>query len=70
MRRGLGLAFCSFSFGGMTAFSVLLYVERGWRTAWLSFTTFAIAFIVARLWLSHLADRASSCAPRALPLTG
>jgi MFS family permease len=54
---GLGLAFASVGFGGMTAFSVLLFVERGWRPAWLSFTLFAVAFVIARLWLGHLADR-------------
>ena len=54
---GLGLAFASIGFGGMTAFSVLTFVERGWRPAWLSFTVFALAFVVARLWLGHLADR-------------
>ena len=54
---GLGLGFASIGFGGMTAFSVLLFVERGWRPASLSFTVFAIAFVVARLWLGHLADR-------------
>jgi MFS family permease len=54
---GFGLAFASIGFGGMTAFSVLLFVERGWRPAWLSFTVFAIAFVVARFSLGHLADR-------------
>ena len=54
---GFGLAFASIGFGGMTAFSVLLFVERGWRPAWLSFTLFAVAFVIARLWLGHLADR-------------
>lgn len=54
---GLGLAFASIGFGGMTAFSVLLFVERGWRPAWLSFTLFAVAFVLARLTLAHLADR-------------
>jgi len=54
---GFGLAFASIGFGGMTAFSVLLFVERGWRPAWLSFTVFALAFVFARLWLGHLADR-------------
>ena len=54
---GLGLAFASIGFGGMTAFSVLFFVEQGWRPAWLSFTLFALAFVGARLWLGHLADR-------------
>ena len=54
---GMALAFASVGFGGMTAFSVLFFVERDWRPAWLSFTVFALAFVVAQLWLGHLADR-------------
>ncbi len=46
---GFGLAFASIGFGGMTAFSVLLFAERGWAPAWLSFTLFAVAFVAARL---------------------
>jgi MFS family permease len=41
----------------MTAFSVLLFAERGWEPAWLAFTAFAVAFIVARILLAHLADK-------------
>ena len=54
---GLGLAVASSGFGGMTTFSVLTCAERGWRPAWLSFTVFALAFVLARLWLGSLADR-------------
>jgi len=54
---GFGLAFASIGFGGMTAFSVLFFAEQGWRPAWLSFTVFAVAFVLARLGLGHLADR-------------
>ena len=54
---GIGLAFASLGFGAMTAFVVLLFVDRGWEPAWLAFTIFAIAFIAARLLLGGLADR-------------
>ena len=54
---GIGLSFSSLGFGVMTAFSVLLFVERGWHPAWLAFTVFAVAFIAARLVLGHLSDQ-------------
>jgi MFS family permease len=54
---GLGLAFASVGFGGITAFVALLFQARGWGPASLAFTTFGIAFIVARLWFGHLPDR-------------
>jgi MFS family permease len=53
---GLGLAFSSFGFGAMTAFSSLLFTARGW-IVWPVFTSFALAFISARLLLGHLADK-------------
>src|SRR2546429_253443 len=53
---GLGLALTSAGFGAMTAFVALLFAARGW-TVWPAFTTFAVAFIVARMLLGHLADR-------------
>src|SRR5213594_2418200 len=53
---GLGLALTSAGFGAMTAFVALLFAARGW-TVWPAFTTFAVAFIVARVVFGHLADR-------------
>jgi MFS family permease len=53
---GIGLAFSSFGFGAMTAFASLLFAARGW-IVWPAFTTFAAAFIVARVLLGQLADR-------------
>ena len=53
---GVGLALTSAGFGAMTAFVALLFAARGW-TVWPAFTTFAVAFIVARMLLGHLADR-------------
>ena len=53
---GLGAALSSIGFGAITAFSALLFVAHGWA-AWPAFTAFAAVFILARLFLSHLADR-------------
>jgi MFS family permease len=58
---GIGAALSSIGFGAITAFSALLFVAHGWA-AWSAFTIFAAVFIVARLFLGHLADRFS--APR------
>jgi MFS family permease len=54
---GLGLAFASLGYGAMTAFSVLYFTQQGWQPAWLSFSAFAIALIVARLAFGGLPDR-------------
>src|SRR2546425_3071286 len=53
---GAGLALSSVGLGAVTAFVALLFAARGW-TVWPAFTTFAVAFIVARMLLGHLADR-------------
>jgi MFS family permease len=53
---GFGAALSSIGFGAVTAFSALLFVARGWA-AWPAFTVFAVVFILARLFLGHLADR-------------
>jgi MFS family permease len=52
---GVGLALASAGFGAMTAFVSLLFAARGW-TVWPAFTVFAVAFILARVFLGHLAD--------------
>ncbi|BCQ28178.1 MFS transporter (plasmid) [Caballeronia sp. NK8] len=54
---GMGMAFSSLGYGIVTAFAVLLFVQRGWQPAWLSFTAFAAGLIVARAFLSPLPDR-------------
>ena len=56
---GSGAALSSIGFGAITAFSTLLFVARGWAT-WPAFTVFAAVFILARLFLSHLADRVAA----------
>ena len=54
---GVGMAFASLGYGTMIAFAVLHFTERGWQPAWLSFTLFALALIVARLFFGGLPDR-------------
>lgn len=56
-RPGIGLSLCSLGFGAVTTFSSLLFVAHGWQPAWLPFTLFASAFIVARMTLGHMPDR-------------
>lgn len=53
---GVGLALTSAGFGAMTAFVSLLFAARGW-TVWPAFTTFAVAFMLARIALGQIADR-------------
>jgi MFS family permease len=53
---GIGAALSSIGFGAITAFSALFFVAHGWP-AWPAFTVFAGIFILARLFLGHLADR-------------
>jgi predicted MFS family arabinose efflux permease len=54
---GMGMAFAGLAYSVMTAFSVLLFVQRGWQPAWLPFTAFAIALMVARVFYGALPDR-------------
>jgi MFS family permease len=54
---GLGLAFSSLGFGAIATFVTLLAVERGWTPVWLSMSSFAAAFILARVAFGHLPDK-------------
>jgi MFS family permease len=53
---GLGSALGSVGFGAVTTFAALLFVNRGWANGWLAYTAYAVAFILARICFSHLAD--------------
>ena len=53
---GLGSALGSVGFGAVTTFVALLFAIRGWPNGWLAYTTYAVAFILARVFFSHLAD--------------
>jgi MFS family permease len=54
---GLGSALASVGFGAVTTFAALLFADRGWAHGWLAYTAYAVAFIVARVFFSHAADR-------------
>src|SRR4051812_27847030 len=54
---GLGSALGSVGFGAVTTFAALLFADRGWAHGWLAYTAYAVAFIVARVFFSHAADR-------------
>ena len=54
---GLGSALGSVGFGAVTTFAALLFADRGWANGWLAYTAYAVAFILARLFFSHAADK-------------
>jgi MFS family permease len=54
---GLGSALASVGFGAVTTFVALLFATRGWANGWLAYTTYAVAFILARIFFSHVADK-------------
>jgi MFS family permease len=53
---GIGAALGSVGFGAVTTFAALLFANRGWTDGWLAYTSYAIAFILARTFFSHMAD--------------
>jgi MFS family permease len=53
---GLGSALGGVGFGAVTTFVVLLFAHRGWANGWLAYTAYAVAFILARIFFSHVAD--------------
>jgi MFS family permease len=53
---GFGSALGSVGFGAVTTFVALLFANRGWSNGWLAYTSYALAFILARIFFSHLAD--------------
>jgi MFS family permease len=54
---GFGSALSTIGFGAMIAFSSLLSAERGWNPLWLTFSSFAIALVAARLFFGHVPDK-------------
>jgi MFS family permease len=53
---GFGSALGSVGFGAVTTFVALLFTIRGWPNGWLAYTAYAVAFILARIFFSHVAD--------------
>ena len=54
---GFGAALSTLGFGAMIAFSSLLSAERNWSPVWLTFSAFAMALVVARLFFGHTPDK-------------
>jgi MFS family permease len=54
---GFGSALASVGFGAVTTFVALLFATRGWPNGWLAYTAYAAAFVLARVFFSHLADQ-------------
>lgn len=54
---GVAMCLSTASYGVMTAFSTLLFAERGWQPTWLAFTLFAAALTAVRIALGSLTDR-------------
>jgi MFS family permease len=54
---GVSSALSTVGLGAMIAFGSLLATERGWNPVWLTFSAFAFALVVARLFFGHLPDR-------------
>ena len=53
---GLGSALGSVGFGAVMTFAALLFASRGWPNGWLAYSAYAVAFILARVFFSHVAD--------------
>ncbi|MHC2620263.1 MFS family permease [Bradyrhizobium huanghuaihaiense] len=53
---GFGSALGSVGFGAVTTFVALLFANRGWADGWLAYSAYAVAFILARVFFSHVAD--------------
>jgi predicted MFS family arabinose efflux permease len=53
---GFGSALSTVGFGAMIAFSALLSAQHGWSPVWLTFSAFAIALVVTRLFFGHVPD--------------
>src|SRR5438105_10944643 len=53
---GFGSALGSVGFGAVTTFATLLFANREWANGWLAYTAYATAFILARVFFSHVAD--------------
>lgn len=53
---GFGAALGSVGFGAVTTFVALLFATHGWANGWQAYTAYAVAFILARIFFSHVAD--------------
>jgi MFS family permease len=54
---GLGMGLCCVGLGVISTFIALLFAGRNWGSASLAFTSFGAAFILARIFFTHLLDQ-------------
>jgi MFS family permease len=54
---GLGMGLCCVGYGVITTFIALLFAAKNWGSASLAFTSFGAAFILARIFFSHMLDQ-------------
>jgi predicted MFS family arabinose efflux permease len=54
---GLGVGLCCVGFSVISTFIALLFAAKNWGSASLAFTAFGAAFILARIFFSHLPDQ-------------
>lgn len=54
---GFGSALGSVGFGAVITFAALLFADRGWAQGWLAYTSYAVAFILARVFFGSAADK-------------
>jgi MFS family permease len=54
---GLGLMLCAVGFAMISAFSVLLFAQRGWSGGALAVTSLGVGFVAGRLLFGHLPDQ-------------
>jgi len=56
-QQGTGLALATVGFGVIASFITLYFAQQHWQNASLSLTIFGVAYILARLFFSHLPDK-------------
>ncbi|WP_213741632.1 arabinose transporter [Bradyrhizobium sp. dw_411] len=54
---GLGMGLSCVGLGVISTFIALLFAGRNWGSASLAFTAFGVAFVLARIFFSHLPDQ-------------
>jgi MFS family permease len=54
---GIGVALTAVGFVTISTFGALMFVERGWSSAWIAFSALSVAFIAGRLLFGHMPDK-------------
>ena len=67
-RHGLALLLAAVPYATLIAFTTLYYIARDWQGAGYALAGFGIGYIVVRLFLAHLPDRAGALLTAAVSL--